>query len=250
MSSPNKRLRIMAGPNGSGKSTILQEVRKRFYSGPFVNADDIEKILKEKKVLNLPALYDLTVTEDSFQSYLNGEGQSWLAKAQQENTAVNLHFTDGMLLVNNETSPYDAAMAADFIRLNLLEKGETFTFETVMSHPSKVDLLRQSKAAGFKNYLYFICTADPEINISRVHQRVQLGGHAVPDSKVIKRYHESLQVLPAIIPLCYRVFLFDNSTEERSIEPVAEIDSNKRFIARAELIPWWVEEFVINKFYK
>ena len=40
----------MAGPNGSGKSTILQEVRKRFYSGPFVNADDIEKILKEKKV--------------------------------------------------------------------------------------------------------------------------------------------------------------------------------------------------------
>lgn len=72
----------MAGPNGSGKSTILQEVLKRFYSGPFVNADDIEKILKEKKVLNLPALYDLTVTEDSFQSYLNGEGQSWLAKAQ------------------------------------------------------------------------------------------------------------------------------------------------------------------------
>ena len=27
----------MAGPNGSGKSTILQEVRKNFYSGPFVN---------------------------------------------------------------------------------------------------------------------------------------------------------------------------------------------------------------------
>jgi predicted ABC-type ATPase len=31
----------MAGPNGSGKSTILQEVRKSFYSGPFVNADDV-----------------------------------------------------------------------------------------------------------------------------------------------------------------------------------------------------------------
>lgn len=250
MSLPDKRLRIMAGPNGSGKSTILQEVRKRFYSGPFVNADEIEKALREKKVLNLPALYDLTATEDSFQSYLLTQGKSWLNKAQQENSKVTLHFKDGMLLVNDEISSYDAAMAADFIRLQLLEKGETFTFETVMSHASKVAFLQQSKDAGFKNYLYFICTADPVINISRVHQRVELGGHPVPDSKIIKRYHESLQVLPEILPLCHRVFLFDNSTEDRSIEPVAEIDSDKRFIAKSEFIPWWVQEFVIDKYYQ
>lgn len=250
MSSPDKRLRIMAGPNGSGKSTILQEVRKRFYSGPFVNADEIEKVLKDKRVLNLIELYDLTLTDDSFNSYLLAEGGSWLTKTQLEGAQLKIRFKDGVLLVEDEPSSYDAAMAADFIRLKLLEKGETFTFETVMSHPSKVDFLRQSSRAGFKNYLYFICTADPEINISRVHQRVQLGGHPVPDEKIIKRYHESLHVLPEIIPLCYRVYLFDNSTVERSIDPVAEIDSNKRFIARAALIPWWVEEFVINKFYK
>jgi len=37
----SKRLRIMAGPNGSGKSSVLKEVRSNFYSGPFVNADEI-----------------------------------------------------------------------------------------------------------------------------------------------------------------------------------------------------------------
>lgn len=250
MSSQGKRLRIMAGPNGSGKSTILQEVRKRFYSGPFVNADEIEKTLREKSVLNLPALYDLTIQEATFLSYLKGTGKSWITKAESEQFPINLRYSEGMLVTEKEPSSYDAAMAADFIRFQLLNKGETFTFETVMSHSSKIDFLRESKETSFKNYLYFICTADPQINISRVHQRVELGGHPVPDSRIIKRYHESLQVLPEIIPLCHRVFLFDNSTEERSIEPVAEIDSVKRFIARTEYIPWWVEEFVINKFYK
>ena len=47
----------MAGPNGSGKSTILKEVRNNFYSGPFVNADEIEKSFKEKGLLNVAADY-------------------------------------------------------------------------------------------------------------------------------------------------------------------------------------------------
>ena len=59
----NKRLRIMAGPNGSGKSTILQEVRKKFYSGPFVNADEIEGSFKEKGLVNLPSIYDFKVND-------------------------------------------------------------------------------------------------------------------------------------------------------------------------------------------
>jgi predicted ABC-type ATPase len=62
----NKRLRIMAGPNGSGKSTVLQEVRKKFYSGPFVNADDIEKSFQDKGLVNLPAIYDLEISDQSF----------------------------------------------------------------------------------------------------------------------------------------------------------------------------------------
>lgn len=53
----------MAGPNGSGKSTVLQEVRKKFYSGPFVNADEIEKSFQDKGLINLPSVYDLSITK-------------------------------------------------------------------------------------------------------------------------------------------------------------------------------------------
>lgn len=239
----------MAGPNGSGKSTILQEVRKKFYSGPFVNADEIEKSFQEKGLINLPSLYDLSLPDNLFTDFLKTAGKSWVQKAAKEKSAVSIKSIDGILVANNTPSPYDAALAADFIRHQLLLKGETFTFETVLSHSSKINFLQQAVDKGYKNYLYFICTVDPAINIARVQQRVLLGGHYVPEEKIISRYNDSLQVLSSIIPLCHRVYLFDNSSEERSIEPVAEIDSTRKLTVKTAQLPWWVEEYVINKLY-
>jgi len=250
MPSDNKRLRIMAGPNGSGKSTILQEVRKKFYSGPFVNADEIEESFNEKGLVNLPAIYDLTVNDNSLTEFIKGPGKTWLQKAAKESSQINIICLEGILLVKDKPSPYDAALAADFIRYQLLIKRETFTFETVLSHPSKVDFLKQGIKVGYKNYLYFICTVDPAINIERIKQRVSLGGHNVPEDRIEKRYYESLNILPTIIPLCYRVYLFDNSSEERSIEPVAEIDDKRNLTIKTGQLPWWAQEHVINCLYK
>jgi predicted ABC-type ATPase len=42
----------MAGPNGSGKSTVLKAVYAQFYSGLFVNADEIEKSFKKTGFVN------------------------------------------------------------------------------------------------------------------------------------------------------------------------------------------------------
>jgi len=147
----SKRLRIMAGPNGSGKSTILQEVRKKFYSGPFVNADEIEKSLHEKGLINLPTHFDLIINDQAFLDYINSNGKSWIEKAAKENSSISLTSSNGMLVVKDKPSAYDAALAADFIRYQLLLKEDTFTFETVLSHPSKIDFLEQSKRAGYKN---------------------------------------------------------------------------------------------------
>ena len=240
----------MAGPNGSGKSTILQEVRNNFYSGPFVNADEIQKSFLEKGLINLPAVYGLTTTDQFFSDFIAGPGKSWVDKATREKSQISIASSNGILIVKDKPSPYDAALAADFIRQQLLRKGETFTFETVLSHPSKIDFLQQSREQGYKNYLYFICTVDPAINIERVKQRVALGGHDVPEDKIIKRYNDSLDVLASIIPLCHRVYLFDNSSEERSIEPVAEIDESGSLYLKAEQLPWWVEEYVVNRLFR
>jgi predicted ABC-type ATPase len=238
----------MAGPNGSGKSSILKEISNHYRTGPFINADEIEQALMLEGLIDLLTRYELSTDAVAFRSFMKGNGQSWVAKAEEEGNKVSLSFSKGVLKVGRNPSPYDAALAADFIRHELLGQGYTFTFETVLSHISKVDFLKDVKESGYKNYLYFICTTDPGINIQRIAQRVKLGGHDVPREKVIKRYKGSLEILSEIIPLCHRVFLFDNSSDIRTVSPVAEIDKGNLIIRNPE-IPWWVDNYVIKGLY-
>ena len=102
---------------------------------------------------------------------------------------------------------YFASVIADFIRQRLLEAKQSFTFESVMSHPSKIEFMRMAQAQGYRTYLYFVSTENPRINIERVAIRVRAGGHPVRDDLVRSRYERSLDLLPeamppAIVPMC------------------------------------------------
>src|SRR5882724_4989448 len=119
MPGKNKRLRILAGPNGSGKSTIVKKIRSNYYCGYFVNADEIQLALDAKKVLNLSAEYGLETSLADFEWYLRRNGRSWLEKAEKEASPVNLSLVENNLIIKDgfDTGRYDAAIAADFIRL-------------------------------------------------------------------------------------------------------------------------------------
>jgi predicted ABC-type ATPase len=49
-----------------------------------------------------------------------------------------------------------------------------------MLSPDKIFFLKQAQSSGFRAYLYYIATDDPEINIERGAYRVQQGDHSVP----------------------------------------------------------------------
>lgn len=55
--------------------------------------------------------------------------------------------------------------------------------------------MRQAQALGYRTYLYFVSTEDPEINVDRVRIRVEEGGHMVAPDKVRSRYFNSLSLL-------------------------------------------------------
>ncbi|MDP4245968.1 MAG: toxin [Bacteroidota bacterium] len=247
----SRRLRILAGPNGSGKSTIVKKIRSNYYCGYFVNADEIQVILDDKKVLNLNSNYGLEVPLENFEKFLSMEGRSWQEKAAKENTPINIFFSDNNIVIREGylTGIYDAAIVADFIRLELLAQNNTFTFETVLSHPSKLDFLKDARLRGYKNYLYFVCTVSPAINSDRVAQRVRLGGHGVPSEKIESRYYASLALLSDLIPHTYHTYLFDNSFDDSEIKLVAEIENGSTFIPKTEEIPWWVDEYVLGKLF-
>jgi len=65
--------------------------------------------------------------------------------------------------------------------------------------------------AGYDITLYFVCTSDPEINIRRIENRVRLGGHDVPQERVVATYRRTLELLPYAALVARRTVLFDNS---------------------------------------
>ena len=132
-------------------------------------------------------------------------------------------------------------MLCDFLRKQWLAKRATFTFETVMSHESKLEILRQARLLGYRTYMYFVCTDDAEINRRRVSARERDGGHGVSRGKIIARYRRSLNLLPRAIALCDRAYLFDNSEAgEKGHRWVAEFERGKLIRVSREPPGWLV----------
>jgi predicted ABC-type ATPase len=106
---------------------------------------------------------------------------------------------------------YEAARMVEQQRLSWVAQRESFAFETVMSHPSKLIQLQQAKDVGYVVEIYYVSTVDPRYNVFRVADRVNAGGHDVPPEKIIERYHRSLSLLPLAIEIADVVTLVDNT---------------------------------------
>ena len=105
----------------------------------------------------------------------------------------------------------EAAIYADELRETLIAQGATFTFETVLSRPDKLDLLQRAKDKGYFIRGYFILTCDPNLNVARVQSRVYNGGHDVPKEAIIRRYKKSLENIPRFVRICDICHVYDNT---------------------------------------
>ena len=95
----------------------------------------------------------------------------------------------------------------------------SFSYETVFSHPSKLGELEAAREAGFEITLLFVGIDNPDINLERVRTRVQLGGHDVPEDRIISRYKRTMGMLPDIVERTDRAMAFDNTVQ--SNDPAA-----------------------------
>ena len=122
-----------------------------------------------------------------------------------------------------EEHSYEAAMLAEQQRNHLLLSGASFCFETVFSHPSKIDFTARAKALGYTVIMVLIHLEQAELNAARVAQRVQDGGHNVPTEKLLKRIPRLLDQVKIAIPLCDEVRVLDNSSAENPFRPLMTI---------------------------
>ena len=246
MSERTPRLRMFAGPNGSGKS-LLKSYLPQELLGIYLNPDEIEQVIRRQSFLDFAA-YGVATTADEVLMFFNGS--SFLVSAGFGDAVKQLSVGDDRLdFAKVEVNSYFASVAGDFLRQKLLERKISFTFETVMSHPSKVELLEQAQRAGYRTYLYFIATDDPEINISRVRNRVKLGGHSVPEDRIAPRYHRSLDLLMDAIRHSNRAYVFDNSGDNKDTKNtwLAEITDGQVLELKSDRIPAWFKRSVLDK---
>lgn len=142
-----------------------------------------------------------------------------------------------------EDMSYEAAVLAERLRLDALEQGKSFCFETVFSHPSKVDFMARAKALGYQVVLVVIHLRDPGLNVARVSQRVTVGGHDVPEAKILSRIPRTLNNIRKALPLADEVHLIDNSSAEDPFRHVAVVrDGEARLLGGPT--PDWAAELL------
>lgn len=240
-----KRMRVFARPNGSGKTTIFKGMlaKEEIQLGVYVNADEIELQLNQTNVLRFDD-YQLSVSDDDIKDFFRSS-QFSPVRRNEADLWEKLLVEHNTLRVDTSIDSYLAADLAEFIRQQLLGNGVSFTYETVMSHEGKVQFMQSALQKGYRVYLYFIATEDPEINISRVQVRVAQKGHAVLPEVIKNRYYKSLRLLKSAVTQTSRAYIFDNSGEQANL--IAEItDGVDVRLNDVVNVPNWVATYLLT----
>ena len=198
---------VFAGPNGSGKTSLIDEIKQT-------------GLATVRGVYPLPAYF---INPDQVAKDLQGDFPDQNARDEA------------------------AQSAAMRIRAEATASKLPFAFETVMSHPSRINEMLLLKEQDYRLFLTFITTDDPEKNVARVTLRYETGtttGHYVAPEKVRERYHRTLALLPRAAEIADAVYIYDNSVDFEKPKLQAVIERDAQFSVSPDAKQWVIERLV------
>ncbi|MCF8144156.1 MAG: zeta toxin family protein [Deltaproteobacteria bacterium] len=99
------------------------------------------------------------------------------------------------------------------IRRNVSRR-EDFAFETTLAGRTYYRQINGMKESGYEIRIFYLWVPNVELALSRIHGRVEAGGHPVPEIDVRRRYKRSLDNLFHMYrQLTSSLYFFDNSGE-------------------------------------
>ena len=140
---------------------------------------------------------------------------------------------------NSDKAVLKAAEYATELRYSLLEKGEDFVFETVLSAEEKVEFIRKAKEQGYFIRVFFVSTSSPKINAARIAGRYMAGGHTVPIDKIVSRYAKSIENCARIASIVDRMYIYDNSVENMPARLLFRIADGQLYKLYVKDLPIW-----------
>ena len=129
----------------------------------------------------------------------NGAGKSTAAARLLRGPLAVEEFVDADVIARglSASAPATVAIEAGRImlrRLNALaQQRVSFAFETTLASRSYAAWLENLRAQGYQTDVLFLWLPSAELAIARVQDRVQGGGHFVPDDTVRRRYERGLR---------------------------------------------------------
>lgn len=140
---------------------------------------------------------------------------------------------------NSPEAVRQAAVYCAEWRERCLAEHKSMIFESVLSAPDKVDFVERAMSAGFFVRLFFVCTASPIINASRIAKRVIEGGHDVPIAKIVSRYNKSIANCARLSRVVDRTYIYDNSVDNQDSRILFRFIDGKVAKRYIEDIPRW-----------
>jgi predicted ABC-type ATPase len=164
----------------------------------------------------------------------NGAGKSTFVETFLKPTGILIVNPDevakGLSPDSPEVVAYEAASVADAWRRDLAARGASFCMETVFSDPqgAKLEFLKECQSHAYTVVLVFIGLESADLSRGRVMQRVDEGGHDVPDDKIETRFPRTFDNLRHALTFVDEALLFDNSSSDEPFRFVAAFRNGKR----------------------
>lgn len=148
----------------------------------------------------------------------NGAGKSTLAPYLLRDTFGLLEYVNadtlaqGLSAFNPESVAFEAGRIM-LERLHILaDQNQSFAFESTLATRSYNRWLVRLKQQGYRIHILFLWLCSSELALYRIKERVQLGGHNVPEESVRRRYlREVRNFFQLYQPLADSWAVFDNS---------------------------------------
>lgn len=138
---------------------------------------------------------------------------------------------------------YEASARAATRRSELLDARSSFATETVFSHSSRVDLVRDAHLRGYLVHLHVV-VIPVDLAVARVAERVGDGGHDVPEEKIRQRHGRLWLLVLEAMQFATRSTFYDNSRADRPFRVIAEFEGATP-IGAADW-PRWAPEALIE----
>jgi predicted ABC-type ATPase len=115
-------------------------------------------------------------------------------------------------------NPEGSARAAGRLMIKriheLIERGESFAFETTCAGRAHARTLSRCRDAGYRLTLIFLWLPSVKEALGRVARRVAQGGHRIPKEVVVRRYAAGLKNLQRLyLPIADIAYIYDNTDE-------------------------------------